>query len=661
MSATPQGVVEDMLESLVVLTHDPELLETLRAVATDHHVSTVGVEADLAGHLLDDHAGVAVLDTASVSTPISQLTQRLKAQFPDLVLIVAGDGADQAELAAQITNGTVYRFLHKPVSEQRVRLFINAAWRRHGVEHAEVLEATATNLRKPTWAVTPESKRNLQLVGGALGGLFAALLVIWLLTRGESGEELVQIAAPGASELPVSAASKDAELESLLARADAALNSGALTTPPGENAVDLYRQAARRNPSDPRPGIGIERVMDRLLTGAEQALLEDRLDDAVRITDTARAIQPDHVRVAFLTAQIGKERERLLLTRARQAAASGRIDEAIAVLDRADLGGATSPLAETRRQIEQQELSDRVRDFIARANERMQRGALIEPAQDNARFFIESARAIAPNDASVRQAQRQLSERIVSQARAAIAANNPDEAERWIGVAGESGVSRDEITALNRDVARVRIAVRAESMARLSQAFNQRLTQGQLVEPANDSAKFFLVQLTQADANHPSTQLARQALVARLFDEARSAVRRQDLAGARRWIAEAREVGADQSGTALIEQEILATQESARRANEVVTAAALTRTRYVQPEYPVAARERRTAGWVEVEFTVRTDGSVGDVTVVNAEPAGVFENAALASVRRWRYEPVVRDGQRVEQRARVRIRFSMDD
>lgn len=661
MSATPQGVVEDMLESLVVLTHDPELLETLRAVATDHHVSTVGVEADLAGHLLDDHAGVAVLDTASVTTPISQLTQRLKAQFPDLVLIVAGDGADQAELAAQITNGTVYRFLHKPVSEQRVRLFINAAWRRHGVEHAEVLEATATNLRKPTWAVTPESKRNLQLVGGALGGLFAALLVIWLLTRGESGEELVQIAAPGASELPVSAASKDAELESLLARADAALNSGALTTPPGENAVDLYRQAARRNPSDPRPGIGIERVMDRLLTGAEQALLEDRLDDAVRITDTARAIQPDHVRVAFLTAQIGKERERLLLTRARQAAASGRIDEAIAVLDRADLGGATSPLAETRRQIEQQELSDRVRDFIARANERMQRGALIEPAQDNARFFIESARAIAPNDASVRQAQRQLSERIVSQARAAIAANNPDEAERWIGVAGESGVSRDEITALNRDVARVRIAVRAESMARLSQAFNQRLTQGQLVEPANDSAKFFLVQLTQADANHPSTQLARQALVARLFDEARSAVRRQDLAGARRWIAEAREVGADQSGTALIEQEILATQESARRANEVVTAAALTRTRYVQPEYPVAARERRTAGWVEVEFTVRTDGSVGDVTVVNAEPAGVFENAALASVRRWRYEPVVRDGQRVEQRARVRIRFSMDD
>ena len=61
MSAAPREITE-VPESLVILTHDIELLQTLRAVATEHQISTVGAEADLAAHLLDDHAGVAVLE-----------------------------------------------------------------------------------------------------------------------------------------------------------------------------------------------------------------------------------------------------------------------------------------------------------------------------------------------------------------------------------------------------------------------------------------------------------------------------------------------------------------------------------------------------------------------------------------------------------------------
>jgi TonB family protein len=51
---------------------------------------------------------------------------------------------------------------------------------------------------------------------------------------------------------------------------------------------------------------------------------------------------------------------------------------------------------------------------------------------------------------------------------------------------------------------------------------------------------------------------------------------------------------------------------------------------------------------------------VGDITVASAEPAGVFEQAAMNSVRKWRYQPVLREGRPVEQRAKVRIRFAME-
>jgi TonB family protein len=293
----------------------------------------------------------------------------------------------------------------------------------------------------------------------------------------------------------------------------------------------------------------------------------------------------------------------------------------------------------------------------------MRTGALVEPAQNNARFFIESARAIAPKQNDVRQAQRQLTDRIVSQARSAISAGNAEEADKWIAAAGDSGVSQSDVTSLTRDVQRVRIAARADSMAKMSQSFNQRLAQGRLVDPAGDSAKFYLTELIQAEANHPSTQLARQALGSRMVEEARGAITKQDYAAARRWMSEAKGVGVDESGTAALERDIVAAQNAraVRAPDDVVSAAsALQLTRSVKPNYPQAALERGTEGWVDLVFTVRTDGSIADVSVTGAEPAGIFEQAAMAAVRRWRYEPVRREGRAVEQRARLRLRFSIE-
>ena len=320
-------------------------------------------------------------------------------------------------------------------------------------------------------------------------------------------------------------------------------------------------------------------------------------------------------------------------------------------------------MADARNEIEKRNIDNRVGDFLRRANERMRTGALVEPAQNNARFFIESARAIAPNQSDVKQAQKQLTDRIVSQARSAITAGNAEEADKWIAAAGDSGVSQGDITSLTRDVQRIRIAARADSMAKLSQSFNQRLAQGRLVDPANDSAKFYLAELVRAEATHPSTQLARQALGSRMLEEARGAISKQDYAGARRWMSEAKDVGVDESGTAALERDIVAAQNasSRRAADDVVNAStALLLTQSVKPNYPQAALERGTEGWVDLTFTVRTDGRVADVSVSAAEPAGIFEQAAMAAVRRWRYEPVKRDGRAVEQRARLRLRFTIE-
>ncbi len=56
---------------------------------------------------------------------------------------------------------------------------------------------------------------------------------------------------------------------------------------------------------------------------------------------------------------------------------------------------------------------------------------------------------------------------------------------------------------------------------------------------------------------------------------------------------------------------------------------------------------------------MKLDGSVGELTVLSSQPAGMFEQSALDAVRHWRFQPVKRGGATVTQRARLRVRFVM--
>jgi TonB family protein len=644
------------VRGLIVLSRDEALIRTLKMIGSEYEVSSVSAESDFATHLLGQSTGVAILDAGAVASPIERLTERLRAQFPELVLIVAGSVDDQSALATQITNGTVYRFLHKPVSDQRVRLFVDAAWRRHGEEHASGDAGAGT---APPARERHGAGANMLVLGGAATAAIA-LLAGWLLLH-RSDDHPPQVSAPNVVDTPPPTEPRDAVLEDQLARADKALASGALVSPAGANAADLYAQALRRNPHDSRASNGIEKVIDRLLSAAEAQLLAQHLDEAQKLTDQARVIKPEHVRVAFLLAQIGKERERATLAQARQAASSGNIEQAISVLDGAARDGQHSTLVtEARQELEQKKLDERVHDYVSHANDRMRTGDLVEPAQDNAQFYIESARALAPNDLEVKQIQRQFLERLVSEAHKALLAGNADQGEHWIQVASDAGVNADDIAALTQEAERVRTAAKADALAQLGLLFNQRLAQGKVLEPASDSAKFYLGQLVQSAPTHPSTLAAHQAFAQRTLDEARSAVRGQDYAGAQRWLAEAHDAGVDAGSINAVNNDIKAAQDAAKRASEVVLATALELTHYVPPEFPASARERAMSGWVDVQFMVLKDGSVSDISVVGADPVGQFEQSAMEAVRKWKYRPVLQDGQPINQRARVRVRFALE-
>jgi periplasmic protein TonB len=57
------------------------------------------------------------------------------------------------------------------------------------------------------------------------------------------------------------------------------------------------------------------------------------------------------------------------------------------------------------------------------------------------------------------------------------------------------------------------------------------------------------------------------------------------------------------------------------------------------PVYPYKAREQHVEGVVQVKILVREDGSVGEVLILDSRPKDVFDDAVLAAVPRWRFEP----------------------
>lgn len=81
----------------------------------------------------------------------------------------------------------------------------------------------------------------------------------------------------------------------------------------------------------------------------------------------------------------------------------------------------------------------------------------------------------------------------------------------------------------------------------------------------------------------------------------------------------------------------------------------------VAPIYPRRAQSRGIEGYVIVEFIVTKNGSVRDAVVVEAEPADIFNRAALDAASKFKYKPRVVDGVATEVAGvQNRITFEID-
>jgi TonB family protein len=73
------------------------------------------------------------------------------------------------------------------------------------------------------------------------------------------------------------------------------------------------------------------------------------------------------------------------------------------------------------------------------------------------------------------------------------------------------------------------------------------------------------------------------------------------------------------------------------------------------PKYPQAGKGQ--SGYVLLEFNVEIDGSTSSMEVVDSNPKGLFEDAAMHAVHGWVFSPYTVDGVRQRKRIQWRIDF----
>ncbi|AKS42229.1 energy transducer TonB [Wenzhouxiangella marina] len=76
-------------------------------------------------------------------------------------------------------------------------------------------------------------------------------------------------------------------------------------------------------------------------------------------------------------------------------------------------------------------------------------------------------------------------------------------------------------------------------------------------------------------------------------------------------------------------------------------------------DYPRTARAQGVQGYVVLSLLISAAGEIERVQVLEAEPAGIFEESAIQGVQAWRFEPAQYQGRSVKVWARQRIRFDL--
>ena len=261
---------------------------------------------------------------------------------------------------------------------------------------------------------------------------------------------------------------------------------------------------------------------------------------------------------------------------------------------------------------------------------------LYAPAGNNAMEYYLALRDKQPGDAGASSALTDLLPMTVIATEQGITREDFGEAKRLAALIEKADAQHPALT-------RLKAAITSSETATLQRAETQKLTaeeeakrQADIVKQREEDQRKQQEQQRQQAA--AGTQPAAAAVATQTPAQQQAAAAEAE----RQRVAEAERQRAAAAAAEQQRQAAAAAQPAAQPAR--AASSELRAIAQPGPRYPQAAQRAGATGSVQVEFTVASDGSVGNVRVVGSDAPRQyqreFEREATAAVKRWRFQPV---------------------
>jgi protein TonB len=577
-------------------------------------------------------AGIVLWDARGHANPSAELS-KLNMHSTRFAVVVLDSDANSGSWAEPLQHRQIVAHVGLPLSSVALGKALESAREEIGAR----LALLGDQSNPPALPAKSQSVNRWVPIGiGAVLVVLAGAAAFLLMRGGGSApkpaagidaERAPQTAAAGLVASGKAPEAMDEKLDALIEKAQQAMLERHFIDPAAGSALSLYRDVLLVDPNNGEARQGLQRLEEILIVRVQAALDERKFDLALQSLETARSINPNDRRLAALDEHIASLRAELGPVQITAALNAQNFDRASQLIDDASRAKSlpAAKLTQLRDDLHKRRDEADTTRVLKLIDTRMQQGELVDPRNDSVAFYLEQARRAGVPQATLQATYLELQRQLALAVRGAIDAKHFSDADHWLAEMRDAGASNVVTAGLQKDLTAARSATAAPKVEQpqVLDLAQTRPAQGKLLEPDNAS-----------DAG--------------------------DTAKAQAMLQAATGPGASPNVEALsdkLQQKTAASAGPAAVPN--LPEQSLTRLNKLEVVYPERALERGVEGWVEMDYTVNPDGSVSDVTVENAVPANLFDQAGVKAVSKLRYQPVMQAGKPVAVTSKLRVVFRM--
>ena len=661
--ATPETAVQPVLQSVkkskltvLLVTGDDSLWPQ---VGADLGSSLVLKQLDSIDELVNStpsaQAAIVLWDARNHPEPAAVLS-RLNLHSSRFAVVALDDAGSADAWTLPIQHRQVVAHVGLPIVASELSSALDSAQEEVNSRLALLGDGSA-----PIEIDSPAPKKPW-LVPAVIGGVIIAAAGAYFLSRGPtevkpaptvSAPAQTSAAPPAAVKSPADA---DEKVDALIEKAQQAMLDRHFIDPLAGSALSLYREVLVVNPDNGEARQGLQRLSEILIARVQSALDDRKFDVALQFLETARSIDATDKRLIALDEKMASLRAELGPAQILAALNAQNFDRATQLIDEATRTKAlpAAKLAQLRDEVHKRRDDFEVSRLLKLVDARMQQDHVIDPHNDSAVYYLDQAKQAGAAGPALQGQAQEVVKRLTQMARTAMQQHNFNDVDRILTELHGAGAPQAAINGLQRDLtlARNSFAAQKSDQPQYLELAQSRLAQGKLTDPDGDSALFYVTQLRAADPKNSGLAQVTGALQSQILDRARASLDAGDADKAETLVQKAGSLGASPDLDALNDK---IRQRKAGGDALQMPEQSLTRLNKLDVQYPTRALQSNVEGWVELSYTVGTDGNVSNIKLLNASPPRTFEASATRAVSHLRYQPVIQGGKAISVGTQVRI------